>query len=93
MDSISRRIYCRTIKLHPIIIDIRKKRISLYFPFNKKALGMNIVCCTDHNYIMPTGVMICSACVNHTDVQVTFYVVCNSDVTESDKDDLRQIVS
>lgn len=54
---------------------------------------MNIVCCTDHNYIMPTGVMICSACVNHTDIQITFYVICNSDVTEQDKDDLKQIVS
>ena len=52
---------------------------------------MNIVCCTDHNYIMPTGVMICSACINHSDSKITFYVVCNSDVTENDKKDLKDI--
>lgn len=52
---------------------------------------MNIVCCTDHNYIMPTGVMLCSVCVNHPDIVVTFWVICNSDVTEEDKSDLREI--
>lgn len=53
---------------------------------------MNIVCCTDHNYIMPTGVMICSACVNHKDCVIVFHVVCNDDVTEEDKEDLKNIV-
>lgn len=53
---------------------------------------MNIVCCTDHNYIMPTGVMICSTCVNHQDCTITFHVVCNDDVTEEDKQDLKDIV-
>ena len=53
---------------------------------------MNIVCCTDHNYIMPNGVMICSVCVNHPKSVVTFYVICNSDVTEQDKADLSEIV-
>ena len=53
---------------------------------------MNIVCCTDHNYIMPTGVMICSACVNHHDCTISFHVVCNDDVTEEDKQDLKDIV-
>ena len=52
---------------------------------------MNIVCCTDHNYIMPTGVMMCSVCVNHPDVSVTFYVICSSDVTEQDKCSLEEI--
>ena len=54
---------------------------------------MNIVCCTDHNYIMPTGVMICSVCINHPDVIVNFYIICNSDVTEQDKTDLEEITS
>lgn len=52
---------------------------------------MNIVCCTDHKYIMPTGVMICSICVNHPNCEICFHVVCNNDVTESDKNDLREI--
>lgn len=46
---------------------------------------MNIVCCTDHNYVMPTGIMICSVCVNHTNCNVKFHVICNDDVTDEDK--------
>lgn len=53
---------------------------------------MNIVCCTDHNYVMPTGVMICSACVNHSNCRINFHVICNKDVTDEDKNDLINIV-
>lgn len=53
---------------------------------------MNIVCCTDHNYVMPTGVMICSACVNHSNCRINFHVICNKDVTDEDKNDLTNIV-
>lgn len=53
---------------------------------------LNIACCTDHNYIMPTGVMICSTCINHKENELTFHVICNQDVTEEDKADLQNIV-
>ena len=53
---------------------------------------MNIVCCTDHNYIMPTGIMICSVCKNHYDCEIFFHVICNDDVTEKDKRDLTVLV-
>ena len=53
---------------------------------------MNIALSTDHNYIMPAGVMICSVCVNHPNCDIEFHVICNNDVTESDKNDLRRIV-
>ncbi|MBR5276043.1 MAG: glycosyltransferase family 8 protein [Bacteroidaceae bacterium] len=52
---------------------------------------MNIVCCTDHNYVMPTGVMMCSVCENNHDCEVFFHVICNDDVTEEDKRDLTDI--
>ena len=54
---------------------------------------MNIVCCTDHNYVMPTGVMICSVCVNNHQSKVDFHVICNDDVTDEDKVDLTNIVN
>lgn len=53
---------------------------------------MNIVCCTDHNYVMPTGIMICSVCENHHDCEIFFHVICNDDVTEKDKRDLTEFV-
>lgn len=53
---------------------------------------MNIVCCTDHNYVMPTGVMICSVCLNHQDSEVCFHVICSEDVTDEDKRDITEIV-
>lgn len=52
---------------------------------------MNVVCCTDHNYVMPTGIMICSVCANHTNYEVTFHVICSEDVTDDDKMDLINI--
>lgn len=54
---------------------------------------MNIACCTDHNYIMPTGVMMTSVCMNHPHTHVTFYIICDKNVTEQDKLDLKTIVS
>lgn len=53
---------------------------------------MHIVCCTDHNYIMPSGVMICSVCENNTDTKIVFHIICNSSVTEQDKCVLDEII-
>ena len=54
---------------------------------------MDIVCCADHNYIMPTGVMFCSVCENNLGSEISFHVICNKDVTEDDKRDLRDLVT
>lgn len=53
---------------------------------------MHIVCCTDHNYIMPTGIMICSVCENNSDISITFHIICNENVSVEDKSDLNNIV-
>ena len=54
---------------------------------------MNILCCTDHNYITPTSVTIYSVCINHSETLINFYVIYNSDVTEEDKTELKNIIS
>ncbi len=52
---------------------------------------MDIVFCTDKNYIMPTGVLMTSICVNNACYDIMFHVVCNPNVTQNDKDDLTSI--
>lgn len=53
---------------------------------------MNIVCCTDNNYIMPCGVLFCSICENNKDVPIHFFVVADSSVDQSCKSKLSSIV-
>lgn len=36
---------------------------------------MDIVACTDNNYIMPTGVMMYSVCCNNADVDIIFHII------------------
>lgn len=55
--------------------------------------SMDIVACTDRWFVMPTGVMILSVCINNPDVDIIFHVVVNSDVTDQDKLELENIVS
>ena len=44
---------------------------------------MNIVCCTDKNYIMPTGIMMYSLCQNNQGEDITFYVIVDESVDDS----------
>ena len=53
---------------------------------------MEIVACTDTHFIMPTGVMMYSVCVNNADEPITFHIVIDKGVTERQKDDLRKTV-
>lgn len=52
---------------------------------------MHIVCSTDNNYIMPTGVMMCSLLENNKDEIIVFHVL-GSDLSEKSKGSLRRIV-
>lgn len=52
---------------------------------------MEIVCSTDNNYIMPTGIMICSLCENNQEEGVTFHVL-SSDITNNNKKKLFNII-
>lgn len=52
---------------------------------------MDIVCSTDNNYIMPTGVMLCSLCINNSEEDIRIHVLgCR--LTESSKRSLENIV-
>lgn len=54
---------------------------------------MNILCSTDHNYIMPTGVMLTSLLMHHAELKVHIHVMINQSVTETDRRSLHRVVS
>ena len=56
-------------------------------------MKMDIVACTDKRYVMPTGVMMYSVCVNNTDVDIVFHVIHDDGVTSKDQRDLEETVT
>jgi lipopolysaccharide biosynthesis glycosyltransferase len=54
---------------------------------------MDIVVCTDHRFVMPTGVMMYSLCSNNPEADVTIHVLIDDNVTEKDKEDLTTTIS
>ena len=54
---------------------------------------MDIVVCTDHQFIMPLGVMMYSLCYNNPDVDVVIHVLIDDSVTAKDKEDLTATIS
>lgn len=53
---------------------------------------MEIVCSTDNNYVIPTGVMMCSLCENNSGEKIRFHVL-SSDITDKNKTALEHIVN
>lgn len=53
---------------------------------------MDIVACTDRRFVMPTGVMMYSVCINH-DTDITFHVITDDSVTDADKASLAGTVA
>lgn len=53
---------------------------------------MNILCCTDHNFVIPMGVMIHSVCVNDNGNHIHFHVFVDGSVTEKQQQELRQVI-
>ena len=53
---------------------------------------IQIVACLDKDFVLTTGVMMCSICVNHPDVGIDFHLICDESVTENDKKDLEETV-
>lgn len=51
-------------------------------------MSMEVVVCLDNKFVMPTGVMMYSLCMNNQDVDINFHVVTDTSVTQRDKDDL-----
>jgi len=54
---------------------------------------IDIVACTDRRNVMPTGVMMCSVCVNNPDVNIQFHVITDTDVTDEDCNDLADVAA
>ena len=53
---------------------------------------MEIVACTDKGYVMPTGVMMYSVCVNNQDTDITFHLIIDESVTQKARCDLKETV-
>lgn len=53
---------------------------------------MDIVVCTDNNFVMPTGIMMYSVCVNNQESAITFHIVTDN-VSSENKKKLAETVS
>lgn len=53
---------------------------------------IEIAACTDRYFVMPTGVMMQSVCVNNPDVDIVFHVIVDDSVTPKDRRDLEETV-
>lgn len=54
---------------------------------------MEILCCTDHNFVIPMGVMMHSLCVNNKNNELHFHVFIDGTVTEGQKKELREVIN
>ena len=54
---------------------------------------MDIVVCTDHRFVMPTGVMMYSLFCNNSESDVTVHVLLDNSVIARDKEDLTAAIS
>ena len=55
-------------------------------------MRIDIAVCTDRHFVMPTGVMMQSVCVNNPDVDIMFHVICDDNITSKDRSDLEETV-
>lgn len=55
--------------------------------------AIQIVCCTDHNYVMPCGVMLKSLFVNNDKLHIHIHLIVDNTVDEHDKDSIKRIVT
>ncbi len=53
---------------------------------------IHIAVCLDKGYVMPTSVMMFSACVNNQDVDIDFHVLIDDSVTETEQQDIKETV-
>ena len=54
---------------------------------------MHILCSTDSNYIMPTGVMIKSVSVNNSNTDIVFHIMVDDNVKEMHREQLRNVLA
>lgn len=53
---------------------------------------MDIVICTDNNYVMPSGVLFCSICENNRQEDITFHVIADQSFSDENRQALSNIV-
>ena len=53
---------------------------------------IHIAVCLDNGYVMPTGVLMYSVCVNNQDVDIDFHVLIDESVNAKDQQDLKGVV-
>ena len=54
---------------------------------------IDITVCLDNGFVVPTGVMMYSICVNNLDVDISFHLVIDNSVTQENKKDLSDNLS
>lgn len=50
--------------------------------------NIDVVACLNSGFVMTTGVMMCSVCVNNPDTEIVFHLLVDKSVTEEDKNKL-----
>lgn len=58
-----------------------------------KNIRMDIVACADNRFVMPTGVMMQSVCVNNPEANIVFHIIVDDTVSNEDRHDLECVVS
>ena len=53
---------------------------------------MHILCTPDKNYVMPTGVMMKSICVNNSESVIVFHIITDGSVSKRQKRQLQKVV-
>lgn len=53
---------------------------------------MDIVICTDNNYIMPSGVLFCSICENNKPENIIFHVIADQSFSDASRQALSDII-
>lgn len=56
-------------------------------------MRIDIAACTDRHFVMPTGVMMQSVCVNNPDVDIVFHIILDENVKAGARQDLEGIVA
>lgn len=54
---------------------------------------MHIAVCLDKDFVMPTGVMMYSVCVNNPDVDIDFHILIDESVTDKEQRDLKDTIN
>lgn len=54
---------------------------------------MDILCCTDHNFVIPMGVMMHSLCVNNRSNELHFHVFIDDSVTQEQKVEIETVIN